>query len=235
MIAILIMLYQYFTRTPETPLVLLTRTAAALSPSLPAATETPIENRLTLAPTTAPAQIIIDTDGDAVPDTEDYCPDALPGATNSDPFGCPTVFDPFHASLTFSDDLHIARYQPFWTGDCNVLTQLDLVICDVALAVFRERVPDAPSTQWTEVSKYVLRNLSPEAQGPLRIRLWDMGRRAFYNWADQACRTVSTIELIQLGELLREINGSDQVDEIAAVMDEIAVQLDLALSRRSPC
>ena len=224
--ALLIVFLIYFTRAADTPIILLTRTASSALMITP-----------TLNPLDATGTAIVsnDADGDGIVDSDDLCPTEIIGGYESDAYGCPTLFDPFDSRLVFRNDLHIARYEPFWTGDCSVLTQGDRLICDVALAIFMQRVPGAPSPQWVPVSLYVLRNLEPQEQGPLRIILWDLARRAFQNWADEACRTIATEELIQLGETLRQINGSDDVETMRVVIDAITVELNEAFSRQAPC
>lgn len=142
-----------------------------------------------------------DIDGDGVPNEDDLCDGAIPGATGTDDTGCPTEFDP-GADLTYDHDAHERWYGRFWTGSCEGVPGFCL--------------PGDPA--WFDVTEDIVAQVPEAQQGVVRNRLWAAGRTIGYEWASDPDLNDKQIVTRQLRRWGRALERSD---DVLATMTEI--------------
>jgi hypothetical protein len=138
-------------------------------------------------PASASAENPDDADGDRVLNETDACSGLIAGASGADAFGCPTDFDENYG-LTFDSESHRLWYQRYWTGDCGDLP-------------FLSCFSGEPS--WENTITQVLDSIPEPERGPLRHRLWALGRWFGYDWArDNTIRHINNDHLQAWANLL---------------------------------
>ena len=168
---------------------------------------------------------VIDSDGDGVADELDLCPRTLSGTGCVDSTGCPTEIDPF-ADLEFDDNLHRAWYRRFWTGDCKDVK--DESFWEGILCKGGKRGSTRPREQfWYDTVDRCLQKLAPAERGPIRFRLWELGRLVGHEWARaNNVRKIDSNDIKDWGKTLIEAKTEELHPMIEDIFEKAVSQLE---------
>ncbi|MEM6281295.1 MAG: hypothetical protein AAF787_03805 [Chloroflexota bacterium] len=168
----------------------------------------PLPQQATEEPVTATEEPAdpADIDGDGVPNDDDLCDGAIPGATGADDTGCPTEFDPY-VDLTFDHEAHRLWYGRYWTGECAGVPGFCL--------------PGDP--KWFTVTEDVAAQVPAAQQGVVRNRMWAVGRTVGHEWASDP--ELNDDKQIFTGQLRGWGRQLERADDVVATLTEIEAEV----------
>jgi hypothetical protein len=167
----------------------------------------------------------IDSDGDGVVDEHDLCSGTIAGTSCVDSTGCPTEIDPF-ADMEFDDNLHRAWYRRFWTGDCRDVK--DESFWEGVKCKGGKRGSTNPREQyWYDTVDRCLQKLAPAERGPVRFRLWELGRLVGHEWArTNDIRKIDSKDIKDWGKTLIEAKAEALRPIIESIFEKAVSQLE---------
>ena len=145
------------------------------------------------------------------------CGEALPGASEFGPTGCPETLDPY-ADLTFEDPLHQGWYQRFWYGDCNGLSGSAWSECGL-VKIFNPEY-------WFDTVDQVVQRAAPHERPALRVALWRLGRVIGHEWARaNDIRRIDTDDIEEWGDQLRRASPGDLCSTVQTLFSRATARL----------